>query len=118
MTKTVHRKGGGQPGNYNALKYSLPRPVGGFYSRFRVVRRVGSVPPKAAREELDHDATLKSLLARDPHNIKLINLLTLSAKPADPHPPVAHRPRNSRNARRDWPRDSRIESRSNRPKLA
>ncbi len=77
MTKTIHRKGGGQPGNHNALKHSLPRPVGVFYSSLRVARRVDSVPPKAARKELDHDvaltrATLKSLLARDPHNIKLI----------------------------------------------
>jgi len=70
MSKRIRTTSGGQPGNHNALKH-------GFYSRFRVARRADSVPPKAARKELDHDvaltrATLKALLARDPHNIKLI----------------------------------------------
>ncbi len=66
----VHRKTGAQPGNHNALKH-------GFYSKFRIVGRVDHVPARAAARELDHDialtrATLRDLLAHDPHNAKLI----------------------------------------------
>ncbi len=70
MSRLIRRSKGAQPGNHNALKH-------GFYSKSRVVGRADRVPPKAARTEIDHDialarATLKDLLARDPHNVKLI----------------------------------------------
>ena len=70
MSRRIHRSSGAQPGNHNALKH-------GFYSKFRTIGRVDHVPARAAARELDHDialtrATLRDLLAHDPHNAKLI----------------------------------------------
>ena len=73
------RPRGGQIGNRNGLKHSLPRPVGGFYSRSTPApEEEDFLPPEAFADELERSIaitrkTIRSILEKDPGNDRLLS---------------------------------------------
>ncbi len=70
MTKTIHRKGGGQPGNQNARKH-------GFYSRVLTADQERLLPSAATMKGLERNievaqVRLLSIMAYKPEDHKLL----------------------------------------------